>query len=149
MIDDVYNARILDFAGNIPRTGMLEDADAEASAHSKLCGSKVKVWLKMDGDRVSDFAHEVKACALGQASSSIMARNIVGTTASELRDVNETMRKMLKENGPAPDGRFADLKFLEPVRDYRARHASTLLTFDAVIDCLDQIEARRAAEDAA
>jgi SUF system NifU family Fe-S assembly protein len=149
MIDDVYNARILDFAGNIPRTGMLEDADAEASAHSKLCGSKVKVWLKMDGDRVSDFAHEVKACALGQASSSIMARNIVGTTASELRDVNETMRKMLKENGSAPDGRFADLKFLEPVRDYRARHASTLLTFDAVIDCLDQIEARRAAEDAA
>jgi len=149
MIDDVYNARILDFAGNIPRIGRLEDADAEASAHSKLCGSKVKVWLKMDGDQVADFAHDVKACALGQASSSIMASNIIGASASELREVRETMRKMLKENGPAPEGRFADLKFLEPVRDYRARHASTLLTFDAVNDCLDQIEVRRAEENAA
>jgi len=149
MIDDVYNARILDFAGNIPRIGKLEDADAEASAHSKLCGSKVKVWLKLEDDHVSDFAHDVKACALGQASSSIMARHIIGSSVAELREVRETMRKMLKENGPAPEGRFADLKFLEPVRDYRARHASTLLTFDAVNDCLDQIEARRAAEDAA
>ena len=149
MIDDVYNARILDYAGNIPRIGRLEDADAEASAHSKLCGSKVKVWLKMDGDQVADFAHDVKACALGQASSSIMAQNIIGASATELREVRETMRKMLKENGPAPEGRFADLKFLEPVRDYRARHASTLLTFDAVNDCLDQIAARRAEEDAA
>ncbi|MCO6408151.1 iron-sulfur cluster assembly scaffold protein [Hoeflea alexandrii] len=149
MIDDVYNARILDFAGNIPRIGMLEDADAEASAHSKLCGSKVKVWLKMDGDQVADFAQDVKACALGQASSSIMARNIVGASAAELREVRETMRRMLKENGPAPEGRFADLKFLEPVRDYKARHASTLLTFDAVVDCLDQIEARKDKEDAA
>lgn len=149
MIDDVYNARILDFAGNIPRIGMLEDADAEASAHSKLCGSKVKVWLKMDGDQVADFAQDVKACALGQASSSIMARNIVGASALELREVRETMRRMLKENGPAPEGRFADLKFFEPVRDYKARHASTLLTFDAVVDCLDQIEARKDKEDAA
>ncbi|WP_322988538.1 iron-sulfur cluster assembly scaffold protein [Hoeflea sp.] len=149
MIDDVYNTRILDLAGNIPRIGTLENADAEASAHSKLCGSKVKVWLKMDGDLVSDFAHDVKACALGQASSSIMARNIIGASAAELRAVSEAMRKMLKENGPAPEGRFADLKFLEPVRDYRARHASTMLTFDAVVDCLNQIDARRSAEDAA
>jgi NifU-like protein involved in Fe-S cluster formation len=149
MIDDVYNARILDFAGNIPRIGTLEDADAEASAHSKLCGSKVKVWLKMDGDLVADFAQDVKACALGQASSSIMARNIVGASAAELRKVRQTMLRMLKENGPAPEGRFADLKFLEPVRDYKARHASTLLTFDAVVDCLDQIEARKDKEDAA
>jgi NifU-like protein involved in Fe-S cluster formation len=149
MIDDVYNARILDFAGNIPRIGTLEDADAEASAHSKLCGSKVKVWLKMDGDLVADFAQDVKACALGQASSSIMARNIVGASAAELREVHQTMLRMLKENGPAPEGRFADLKFLEPVRDYKARHASTLLTFDAVVDCLDQIEARKDKEDAA
>ncbi len=103
----------------------------------------------MDGDIVPIFAHDVKACALGQASSSIMARNIIGASASELRQIRETMRKMLKKNGPAPEGRFADLKFLEPVRDYRARHASTLLTFDAVNDCLDQIEARKAKEDAA
>jgi SUF system NifU family Fe-S assembly protein len=144
MIDDIYNARILEFAGNIPRIGTLEDADATASAHSKLCGSKVRIWLKMDGDVVTDFAHDVKACALGQASSSIMARNIVGASATELKAVRETMRKMLKENGPPPDGRFADLKFLEPVRDYKARHASTMLTFDAVVDAIEQIERQKA-----
>lgn len=150
MIDDVYNAKILEYAGNIPLTGTLEDADAEAQAHSKLCGSKVKVWLKLDdGDRVSAFAHDVKACALGQASSSIMARNVIGASAAELRAVREEMRAMLKENGPPPSGRFADLKFLEPVRDYRARHASTMLTFDAVNDCLDQIEAGRKGGEAA
>jgi len=149
MIDDVYNARILDFAGNIPLSGKLDDADAEAAAHSKLCGSKVRVWLKMDGDIVSEFAHDVKACALGQASSSIMARNVIGASVDELRIVHQQMKAMLKENGPAPDGRFADLKFLEPVRDYKARHASTMLTFDAVVDCLDQIAEKRGSGEAA
>ena len=142
MIDDVYNAKILGFAGNIPRIGRLQDADASARAHSKLCGSTVTVDLKMDGDVVTDFAHDVKACALGQASSSIMASNIVGANADELRQVREQMRKMLKENGAPPEGRFADLKYLEPVRDYKARHASTMLTFDAVVDAIGQIEAR-------
>ncbi|MDF1777750.1 MAG: iron-sulfur cluster assembly scaffold protein [Rhizobiaceae bacterium] len=149
MIDDVYNAKILEFAGNIPLIGTLDDADASARAHSKLCGSTVTIWLKLDGDRVSDFAHEVKACALGQASSSIMASHIIGASIGELRAVREQMIAMLKENGPAPTGRFTDLKFLEPVRDYKARHASTLLTFDAVVDAINQIEERRAAGAAA
>lgn len=148
MIDDVYNAKILEFAGNIPRIGRLDDPDASARAHSKLCGSTVTVDLKMEGGHVTDFAHDVKACALGQASSSVMARNIVGATADELRAVREAMRKMLKENGPAPEGRFADLKYLEPVRDYKARHPSTMLTFDAVVDAIDQIERKRAGEAA-
>jgi SUF system NifU family Fe-S assembly protein len=144
MLDDIYNKRILEFAGTIPRIGRLPDPDATATAHSRLCGSTVTVDLKMDGDVVTDFAHDVKACALGQASSSIMAHNIVGAHAAELREVRETMRKMLKENGAPPEGRFADLKFLEPVRDYKARHASTMLTFDAVVDAIGQIEAKRA-----
>jgi NifU-like protein involved in Fe-S cluster formation len=145
MLDDIYNKRILELAGTIPRLGRLESPDASARAHSRLCGSTVTVDLKMDGDMVTDFAHEVKACALGQASSSIMARHVVGARASELRDVREAMLKMLKENGAPPEGRFADLQFLEPVRDYKARHASTMLTFDAVVDAIGQIEAKRAA----
>ena len=140
MINDVYNAKILGFAGNIARIGRLEQPDATAKAHSKLCGSTVVVDLKMDDGVVTDFAHDVKACALGQASSSIMARNVVGATATELREVRETMLKMLKENGPPPAGRFEDLKDLEPVRDYKARHASTMLTFDAVVEAIDEIE---------
>ena len=149
MIDDVYNAKILEFAGNIQRIGALDDADASARAHSKLCGSTVKVWLKLDGDIVADFAHEVKACALGQASSSIMASNIVGASMAELRLARDEMIAMLKHGGDAPTGRFSDLRFLAPVRDYKARHASTLLTFDAVVDAIDQIESKRAKEAAA
>ena len=148
MLDDIYNAKILEFAGNIPRIGRLEHPDASAKAHSKLCGSTVIVDLSMKDGVVTDFAHDVKACALGQASSSIMARNIIGARADELREVQRTMRAMLKEGGEAPTGRFEDLKFLEPVREYKARHASTLLTLDAVVDALDQIEAK-AKEDSA
>lgn len=145
MLDEVYNAKILELAGNIPRIGRLADAHATATAHSRLCGSTVTVDLKMTDGQVSEFAHEVRACALGQASSSIMARTVIGSTPEELRDVRETMRRMLKENGPPPDGRWADLKFLEPVRDYKARHASTMLTFDAVVDAVGQIEAKQGA----
>jgi NifU-like protein involved in Fe-S cluster formation len=145
-MDDIYNTKILEFAGNIQRIGSLADADAVAQAHSKLCGSKVKVWLKMEGDRVIDFAHDVKACALGQASSSIMARHVVGASADELRRARQDMLGMLKENGDGPSGRFEDMRYLLPVRDYKARHASTMLTFDAVVDCIGQIEAKRLAE---
>ena len=149
MLNEIYNRRILELAGNIPRLGRLPEPDARATAHSKLCGSTVTVDLKMDGDTVTDFAHEVKACALGQASSSIMARNVIGSTAPELRELRETVRRMLKENGAPPTGKWADIAVLEPVRDYKARHASTLLTFDAVVDAVNQIEAKRRAAVAA
>jgi NifU-like protein involved in Fe-S cluster formation len=149
MLNEVYNSRILELAGNIPRLGRLDHPDATATAHSKLCGSTVTIDLKMDGDTVTDFSHVVKACALGQASSSIMARNVIGAKADELRTLRETVRRMLKENGTPPAGRWADIAVLEPVRDYKARHASTMLTFDAVVSAIDQIEAKRGAPAAA
>ena len=142
MIDDIYNRRILGFAADIPHLRRLASPDATAVAHSRLCGSKVTVDLKVEDGVVTDFGHEVKACALGQASSSIMARHVVGSTAAELRDLRDQMYRMLKDNGPAPTGKWADLEALIPVRDFKARHASTLLTFDAVVDALDQIEAK-------
>ena len=142
MLNDIYNRRIIELAGNIPRLGRLASPDASATAHSKLCGSTVKVDLKMDGPIVTDFAHEVKACALGQASSSIMASHVIGSTASELRELRETVGKMLKDNGSPPQGKWADIALLEPVREYKARHASTMLTFDAVVDAIGQIEAK-------
>ena len=145
MIDDIYNTKILGFAGNIGRLGRLENPDASATAHSKLCGSTVTIDLKMEDGVVTDFAHVVKACALGQASSSIMAEHVVGASADEMRAVRDTMLRMLKEGGTPPEGRFADLKYLEPVRDYKARHASTMLTFDAVVDAISQIERKQAA----
>ena len=145
MLNDIYNKRILALAADIPRLGRLAAPDATATAHSKLCGSTVTVDLNVDGGVVTDFAHEVKACALGQASSSIMARHVVGSTAAELRDLRETMRRMLKEDGTAPNGKWAELAVLEPVRGFKARHASTLLTFDAVVDALAKAEAKAAA----
>lgn len=150
MLNEVYNRRIIELAGNIPRLGRLPQPDASATAVSKLCGSMVTIDLAMDGDTVTDFAHEVKACALGQASSSIMASHIIGAKADELRSLREAVRKMLKENGAPPaDSKWADIAVLEPVRDYKARHASTLLTFDAVVDAIGQIEQKRAAKQAA
>ena len=143
MLNDIYNKRILELAADIPRLGRLDHPDASATAHSKLCGSTVTVDLTMDGDVVTDFAHDVKACALGHASSSIMARNVVGAKADELRALRETVRTMLKENGAPPQGKWEDIAVLEPVRDYKARHASTLLTFDAVVDAIGKIEAAR------
>jgi NifU-like protein involved in Fe-S cluster formation len=143
MLSDVYNKRILELAGNIPLLERLPAPDATAKAHSKLCGSTVTVDVSMDGDVVTAFGHEVKACALGQASSSIMARHVVGSTADELRRVREQARAILKENAEPPGGKWSDLSVLVPVRDYKARHASTMLTFDAVVDAIGQIEARR------
>ena len=101
------------------------------------------VDVTLSDGKVADFAHEVKACALGQAASSIMARNIVGSTPQELRALRETVRKMLKENGAPPDGKWEEIAILEPVRDFKSRHASTLLTFDAVVDAIGQIEKRQ------
>lgn len=143
MLTDVYNKRILELAANIPLLERLDAPDATARAHSRLCGSTVTVDVSMDGDVVSAFGHDVKACALGQASSSIMARHVVGSTAEELRRVREQARAILKDNAKPPEGKWADLAVLVPVRDYKARHASTMLTFDAVVDAIDQIEAKR------
>ncbi len=144
MLDSVYNRRILELAADIPRLGRLEQADASATAYSKLCGSTITVDLAVNDDRVADFAQEVKACALGQASASIMARNIIGAKADELRRLREGVRRMLKENAPPPaEGRWQDIAVLEPVRDYKARHASTMLTFDAVVSAIEQIEGKR------
>ena len=143
MLDDIYNRKILELAADIPRLGRLADPDASATAHSKLCGSTVTVDLRVEGDTVTDFAHDVKACALGQASSSIMARHVVGSSAQELREVRAAMRRMLKEDGPAPSGKWEDLAVLEPVRAFKARHASTLLTFDAVVDAIERARAQQ------
>src|SRR5207253_9222531 len=113
MINDIYNKRIIELAGNIPRLGRLTDPEASATAHSKLCGSTVTVDLKMEGPVVTDFAHDVKACALGQASSSIMAHHVVGSNAAELRELRETVRKMPTANAAPPQGTWADIAALE------------------------------------
>ena len=141
-LSDLYNARILELAAAIPPAKRLVDADATADAHSKLCGSTISVDLKLRGGRVAEFGQTVKACLLGQASASIMARNIVGSDAAELRQIAAEMRRMLKQNGAPPGGRWADLAVLEPVREVKARHTSTLLVFEAVERALDAAEAK-------
>ena len=145
MLDEIYNRRVLELAADIPRLGRLAAPDATAKAHSRLCGSTVTVDIVVRDGRVVDFAHDVRACALGQASSSLMARHVIGATPQELFDLRDTMRRMLKENGPPPAGKWAEFAVLEPVRAFRARHASTLLTFEAVADALQEIASKRAA----
>ena len=144
--EDIYSQRILELAAAMPRTARLAMPEARATAHSKLCGSTVIVDIAMTGDVVTDYGQKVKACLLGQSAASVMGREVIGSTAAELRAVGGAMRKMLKEGGPPPDGRWSDLAALVPVRDYKARHPSTLLVFDAVEDAISQIEAKRMKE---
>lgn len=143
-LNDIYSARLLDLAADIPQSSPLEQPDASASAHSKLCGSTVRVEIKVDGDEITDFGQVVKACLLGQASAAIVGREIIGTRFGEFRDIAAQMRTMLKEHGSPPTGRWADLALLEPVRDYKARHASTLLVFDAIERAIDEFEPQEA-----
>ena len=141
--DSIYTARILELAADIPRLGRLAAPHATASARSPICGSKVTIDLRLSDDgRVADFAHDVRACALGQAASSLMARHVVGAEPAALIALRETVRRMLKENGPPPQGEWAEFAVLAPVRDLPSRHAATLLTFDAVAEALGKIEAQ-------
>jgi NifU-like protein involved in Fe-S cluster formation len=143
--EDIYSQRILELAAAMPRTARLRSPQATATAHSKLCGSTVTVDLVLEGDVVTDYGQSVRACLLGQSAASVMGREVIGSTAAELREVGRAMRKMLKEGGSPPDGKWGDLAVLEPVRDYKARHASTLLVFDAVENAIGQIETKRPA----
>ena len=140
MLNDIYNQRILELAGNIPRLGRLPAPQATSRQHSKLCGSTVTVDVTLGDGRVTDYAQDVKACALGQAAASIVGRHVVGATPAELREVRDRVKAMLKENGAPPEGTWADAAVLEPVRDFRARHASTLLAFEAAAAAATEIE---------
>lgn len=140
MIDDLYSSRILALAANMPRAGRLAAPQASAEKVAKLCGSRIVVDLVLTDGLVSDFAQEVQACALGQASAAILGANIIGATIDEIRQARDGLRAMLKEAGSAPEGRFADLGVLAPVRDYPARHASTLLAFEAALEAAAAID---------
>lgn len=144
-LTDLYSAKILEFAGNLPAMPRLARPQATARRTSRVCGSVVEVDLEVIGGRVTGYAHEVNACALGQTAASIVARHIIGSTPEELRLLRTQVVAMLKAGGPPPSGKWADLAVLQPVRDYKPRHASTLLVFEAVVDCLDQIERQGAA----
>lgn len=137
---DIYNQKILEYAGNLPDLPRLTAPQASARRHSRVCGSTLEIDLNMENGVVTAYGHEVATCALGQTAASIVAHNVVGANAAELRAVRAQMQAMLKEGGPAPTGRFADLKYLAPVRDFPQRHASIMLVFEAICDALDQIE---------
>ena len=139
MISDLYSGQILDAAAGIPAARRLNAPDASAKKVSRVCGSEVEVDLKLDDGVVVDFGMTARACALGQAAASLVAQNIVGASVSELFVLRDQMCVMLKENGPPPVGeRWRGLAALEAVREYPQRHASTMLVFDAVVDCLEQ-----------
>jgi NifU-like protein involved in Fe-S cluster formation len=139
-LSDLYSEKILALAANIPAMPRLAAPDGSARRVARVCGSTIEVDLKLGGGVVTGFGYAVSACALGQAATAVVARNIVGSTPGELRDLRARMQAMLGGEGPPPDGRWADLACLEPVRDYRPRHGSTLLVFEAVADALDAIE---------
>ena len=143
MIDDLYTAKILKAAANMPRAGRLAHPDASAEKISKLCGSRVVVDVTLKDGRIADYAQEVKACALGQAAAAIMGEHAIGATIEEIEGAREALRAMLKTGGPPPEGRFADLAMLAPVKEYPPRHASTMLAFEATAEACRQALARQ------
>ena len=134
MIDDLYSARILALAANMPRAGRLAAPHATSEKVSRLCGSKVVVDLRMADGRVADFAQDVRACALGQAAAAILGEHVMGASLEELAAGRDGLRAMLKDGAAPPLGRFADLAVLAQVRDFPARHASTMLAFEAATE---------------
>ena len=151
MIDDLYSSKVLTLAANMPRLGRLSAPDGFADKVAKLCGSTIHVELTLRDGRVADYAQEVKACALGQAAASILGVHVVGATPAEIELARDAFRAMLKTGAPPPEGRFSDLAMLAPVKDYPARHASTLLAFDATVEAcrVATTAARTTAADAA
>jgi NifU-like protein involved in Fe-S cluster formation len=136
MIDDLYSARILKLVAEIPHAGRLAAPDASSEKVAKLCGSRIIVDVVVKDGRVADFAQDVKACALGQASAAVLGAHIIGADLAEIELARNALSDMLKVNGPAPHGRFAELAVLEAVKDYPARHASTLLAFEAAVEAV-------------
>ena len=144
MIDDLYSAKILGLVANMPRSGRLAHPDASAERTSKLCGSRIAVDVAVADGRVADFAQSVQACALGQAAAAILGANVIGADLAEIEAARDGLSAMLKAGGPPPSGRFADLAVLAPVKDYPARHASTLLAFEAAAAAMREAIARTA-----
>jgi len=143
MIDALYSDRILKLAANMPRAGRLAAPEGSAERVAKLCGSTVVVDVVLDDEgRVADFAQDVRACALGQACAAIVGAHVIGASLDELEVARDQLKAMLKEAGPAPSGRFADLAILETVRDYPARHASTMLPLEATVAAVRQARDR-------
>ena len=136
MIDDLYSARILKLAADMPHAGRLAAPDASSQKVSKLCGSTITVDVKVEDGKVADFAQEVRACALGQAAAAVLGENVIGASLDEIEVARDGLRAMLKDNGPAPQGRFSELRVLAPVKDYPARHTSTLLAFEAAVEAV-------------
>jgi NifU-like protein involved in Fe-S cluster formation len=138
MSSDLYSGRVLELAADIPHVGTLASPHGHAHKVSRLCGSEVSVDVIMHGTIVSDFAIEPKACALGQASASVLARNIIGLSRDDIVRARDALRAMLKDRGPPPEGFFWELRYLAPVADYPPRQTSTLLAFDAALEAIDQ-----------
>ena len=144
---DLYHNRVLELAADIPHVGTLEDAHGSATKVSRICGSTVRVDVKLadDGDTIEAIAVDPKACALGQAATAILSEHAIGATYDELVEARDQMRAMLKDGGEPPRGRFWELRHLEGVRDYPPRHASTMLAFEAVLAAIETARTSRAA----
>lgn len=137
----LYSKRILALAANMPDTGRLDNPDGTARKRSPLCGSAVTVDLNVADGRIIDYGQDVKACALGQASASVIAANAIGRNRAEIETARQALLDMLKSGAPAPKAPFDGLEALLPARDYKNRHASIMLTFDAILAAFDSAEA--------
>ncbi len=142
-LSELYSSKILGIAARLPESKKLKFYDAKSKKTSTICGSSVEVFIKVKNNKICDYAHNVSACALGQTSCTIVYENIINSNIDELYELRDIMLNMLKNNGKAPSGKWSDLQYLQVVRDFPARHSSTMLVFEAIIDCLDKINSAK------
>ena len=137
---DLYSKKILEFAGNIPLTTPLNTFSGTATRRSPMCGSNLQVWITVNGGKITNFSHEVKTCALGQASSAIIAEQIIGLNIDQVKLGRDQLFNMLTKNGPIPQNPFENLEVLLPAVAYKNRHASIMLSFETIIDAYANIK---------
>ena len=142
----LYSGRILELAADVPHLGRLSAPHATSKRRSPLCGSTVTVDVELTGDRVSGFAQDVKACALGQAAAAVVGGAVLGRSATELATARDSLRAMLKDGGPVPAAPFDGFEVLIPARDYKNRHASILLAIEAATEAVEAALAKAQAK---
>ncbi|PZQ99572.1 MAG: iron-sulfur cluster assembly scaffold protein [Cereibacter sphaeroides] len=141
----LYSERILALAADIPHLGRLTNPDGSAKRRSPLCGSTVTMDVRLDDGRIIEMAQDVRACALGQASASVVGRALPGRNLAEVEHARDELLAMLKSGGPVPTAPFDGLEVLLPARDYKNRHASIMLALEAAAEAMMAAEKTKSA----
>lgn len=137
MDDALYSREVLRKTTQIAHLGRLAAPQGSAHGVARLCGSTMQVDVVLKDGVFSEFAVTPKACALGQASAAILSQSVIGSSVDELQAARDALLALLKGEPIGFPPRFADLKMLQSVRDFPARHDAVLLPWQTTLAAVD------------